>query len=91
MLHIVSQYLRQSALQYPNYPAFVDNKIKLTYTDVLNEAEKIAYYIVSHGLFKKPVAVMMDKSARNVVAFLGTAISGNYYSVIDSKMPQSRI
>lgn len=91
MLHIVSQYLRQSAIQYPNHPAFVDSKVTLTYTDVLNEAEKIAYYMVSHGLFKKPVAVMMDKSARNVVAFLGVAISGNYYSVIDGKMPQSRI
>lgn len=91
MLHIVSQYLRESALQYPGHPAFADNRITLTYMDALTEAEKIAFYMVSQGLFKKPVAVMMDKCARTVTAFLGIAMSGNYYSVIDDKMPQNRI
>ncbi len=91
MLHIVSQYLRQSACNYPDHPVFVDNRITLTYKEALSEAEKIAFYMVSHGMFKKPVAVMMEKGARNLTAFLGIAISGNYYAVIDDKMPQNRI
>lgn len=91
MLHVVTQYLRKSAELYPDYPALVDNKITLKYSDTLIEAEKIAFALISMKLFKKPIAVLMDKSARTVVAFLGVALSGNYYTVIDAKMPQNRI
>lgn len=91
MLHIVSQYLRRSAAQYPDYPAFVDSRITLNYRDVLEEAEKIASYLVVQGLFKKPISVLMEKGARAIAAFLGIAMSGNYYTVIDNKMPQNRL
>ena len=91
MLHIVTQYLRASADKYPENNVFVDNKISLTYRQALNEAEKIAGRLVQNELFKKPVAVLMDKGARNVAAFLGVAMSGNYYTVIDTKMPQNRV
>ena len=91
MLHIVTQYLKKSAENYPDHPAFVDNKISLSYQQALIEAERIANYLVSKGLFKKPVAVLMEKGARNIAAFLGVALSGNYYTVIDTKMPQNRV
>lgn len=90
MLHIVTQYLRKSAESFPNHPALVDQKICLTYSELLNEAEHIAFGLVSRNLFKKPIAVLMDKGARTVSAFLGVALSGNYYTVIDTKMPRSR-
>jgi len=91
MLHIVTQYLRKSAELYPDHLAFVDNKVSLSYRATLGEAEIIASNLVARCLFKKPIAVMMDKSARAVTAFLGVAMSGNYYTVIDTKMPQSRV
>lgn len=91
MLHIVSQYLRASAEKYPNHIALVDNKYSFTYQEGVIEAEKIAWSLVSRDLFKKPVAVLMDKSARNVIAFLGVAMSGNFYTVIDTKMPENRV
>ena len=91
MLHIVTQYLRESAENYPDHPALVDQKISLTYGTALDEAEHIASELVKRDLFKKPIAVMMDKGARTVSAFLGVALSGNYYTVIDTKMPQNRV
>lgn len=91
MLHIVTQYLRKSVELYPDYPALVDNKITLKYSDTLIEAEKIAFALTSMKLFKKPVAILMDKGARTVSAFLGVALSGNFYTVIDAKMPQNRV
>ena len=91
MLHIVTQYLRDSAKKYPDHPALVDQKVSLTYSNTLNEAECIAFELVTKELFKKPVAVLMEKGARTVSAFLGVALSGNYYTVIDMKMPQNRV
>lgn len=91
MLHIVTQYLRDSAKCYPDHPALVDSKLTLTYRDALEEAEKIASEMVHRKLFKAPVAVLMDKGARTVTAFLGVAMSGNFYTVIDTKMPQIRV
>ena len=91
MLHIISQYLRNSAEKYPDHYALVDNKISLTYWQTMKEAENVAFSLVSRYLFKKPVAVLMEKGARNVAAFLGVALSGNYYTVIDTKMPQNRV
>lgn len=91
MLHVVTQYLKESAEKYPNHPAFVDTKTCLSYQQALIEAERIANCLVSKELFKKPIAVLMEKGARNIAAFLGVALSGNYYTVIDTKMPQNRV
>ena len=91
MLHIVTQYLRDSVEKYPDYPAFVDQKNTLTYSETLVEAEHIAFDLVSRDLFKKPVAVMMDKGVGSISAFMGIALSGNYYTVIDTKMPKNRV
>ncbi len=78
MLHIVTQYLKKSATLYPNHLAFIDNKVTMTYEDTLLQAEKIAYKLSSSSLFKKPIAVLMDKGAATVVAFLGVALSGKH-------------
>ena len=91
MLHIVTDYLRKSAEKYPEHTAFIDNTLALTYKGLVDEAEKIAFELVSRKLFKKPIAIVMDKCSRTVAAFLGVALSGNYYTIIDTKMPQSRV
>lgn len=91
MLHIVSQYLRQSVEKYSEHVALIDQNNSLTYAKVLDEVEHIAIEIVDRNLFKKPIAVYMDKGARTVAAFLGIAISGCYYTVIDTKMPRNRV
>ena len=89
MLHNVSQYLRKAAESYPNQTALVDGQTSLTYYAYLESAEKIAYALREWE--KKPIAVMMDKGVKAVVSFLGTAMSGNFYSVLDNRMPSKRI
>lgn len=91
MLRVVTQYLRKSKELYPDSVAFVDRNTSLTYKDVFYRAELIALSLIEKGLFKKPIAVMMDKSVHAITTFLGVALSGNYYTVIDNKMPSNRI
>ena len=91
MFFSVSQYLRNSATLNPDGIAVSDGKAFISYKELLKIAEKIACSLVKQGSFKKPVAVMMEKSPATIAVFWGVAMSGNYYSVIDEKMPQNRI
>ena len=91
MAIIVSDYLRKSAEIYPDKAAVIDNKGPVTFSEWLQGAESIAGNLIEAGLFKKPVAVLMHKSSACMIVFLGVAMSGNYYSVLDEKMPEQRI
>lgn len=91
MLHTVTEYLRRSAKLYPDRTALVDGRGSVPYSVFLKEAEQVAGGLVQLKLFKSPVAVMMDKSAQAVIAFFGVALSGNFYTVIDTKMPEPRV
>ena len=91
MLHTVTQYLKESADKYPDYTALIDNAFTLTYNEILIKAECIAYALISRGYHNKPIAVQMNKCANSIVAFFGIALSGNFYTVIDNKMPLNRV
>ena len=91
MIRTVSDYLKESARLFPENTALKDNKRSITYETFLKEAEILAWQLTKKGLFKKPVAVFMDKGTEAVIAFLAVAMSGNYYTVIDTKMPKARV
>lgn len=84
-------YLSSTAQKYPNKPAYIDEYRTLDYKSVLRETYHIAYALISKKLFKKPVIIYLDKSVECIPAFFGVAHSGNFYSPIDTKMPQVRI
>lgn len=90
-IRIVTDYLDQSAMNYPNKVAFSDEKREITFQKVKEEAEKVALSIINKEFFKKPIAIFMDKQVECINAFLGVAYSGNFYTVLDTKMPMERI
>src|SRR5699024_10192130 len=47
--------------------------------------------MISAGIFKKPVAVYLEKSVQCIAAFMGAAYAGNFYSPLDTEMPLPRI
>ncbi len=90
-MHInVLSYLKSSVAKYPSDIALVDKNNTITYAEYDRASGMIAWYLIQKGLFKKPIAVLTEKSVNAVIAFLGVARSGNYYTVIDSKMPYER-
>lgn len=91
MLHAVSNYLRKTCMKYPEHIALVDEREQVSYASFIDKAERVAFYLINASFFKQPIAVMMDRSAGAVITFLGVALSGNFYTVIDTKMPNSRI
>lgn len=91
MLFRVTDYLHNSFSRFPERVALVDRFRRVDYSAYQREADSIAYTLIEMELFKQPVAVYMDKSVQTIVAFLGVAESGNFYTVIDTKMPAERI
>ncbi len=91
MIRVISEYLRTSAKHFPDKIVLVDKEKSIKYCEALETAENIAGNLITEGMFKQPIAVMMDKGADAVVVFWGVAVSGNFYTVIDTKMPDVRI
>lgn len=91
MVRIVTDYLDQTAKIYPNKVAFVDEKRSITFSQLQSESHHIAAKLIEIELFKKPVLVYLDKSVEVIAAFEGITYSGNFYSPLDTHMPEERI
>lgn len=63
----------------------------MTYSEFLNTAKAIGMDIAKSGVFKKPIAVIAERSVKNLAAMFGVLYSGNFYTVIDSEMPPERV
>ena len=90
MIKSVTDYLDSSARKYPDKVAFVDVHRSITFAELNNEAKKIAQYLMDKSLFKCPIIVHLDKSVECIASFMGIAYSGNFYTPIDTHMPQDR-
>lgn len=88
---LVTDYLDNAAKKFPGKYAFIDEKRKMTFGEVRDEAEKIAMSLIKKGFFKKPAAIFLNKQVECIPAFMGVAYSGNFYAVLDTKMPVARI
>ena len=91
MARIVTDYLEETVKRFGDKTAFEDPQESLTFSQVRDAARSIGQHLISLGFFQKPVAVYVDKSAACILAMLGVAYSGNFYTVIDTHMPAARI
>lgn len=91
MEKIVTEYLTKTAIRYPDKIAFEDEKRKMTYVQLQQEAYHAAYYFIKHGIIRKPVAVFMEKNIECIACFFGIAYSSNFYTVVDINAPIQRV
>lgn len=87
----VTDYLNRSVEKYPDKIAVQDSKRSLSFMEVQKEAMQLASFLSSKKLFKKPIAIFLEKSTECFSSIFGVAYSGNYYTIIDVKMPAERI
>lgn len=91
MKRIITDYLEETAKKFPDKLALTDGKRSLTFNELRIEAQKVATKLIKMKIFHKPAAIFFEQSVETVVCMLGAAYSGNFYTIIDSKMPASRI
>ncbi|MDN4066697.1 amino acid adenylation domain-containing protein [Paenibacillus vini] len=89
LLH--APFLRQAQLQ-PEKKAVITSEKTLTYQDLVQWASRIGHWLQTQGARPNQlVGILMEKGWEQVVAVLGTLISGAAYLPIDPKLPTERI
>lgn len=94
MYNSVICLLSEAARKYPERTAVEDNKKSLTYAEYNSISMGIgAYFIKAHNGCQQtePIAVILPKSHRNLLLFMGILYSGNAYVPLDDKMPVARL
>ena len=86
-----TEYLDRTAMRLPDKVAFRDDNRAITFRELQSEARRLAVPLVEAGIRRQPVIVYLEKSVECLPAFLGAAYSGNFYSPVDTKMPEERI
>ena len=87
----VTYWLDETAKRFPDKTAYADAKKEITFGELRRQARNIACELTEKGLFKKPVAVFLEKGVAVLTSFMGAAYSCNFYSPIDVDMPGSRV
>lgn len=87
----VTYWLDETAKRFPDKKAYVDETKEITFGELRKQARAIACELTGRGLFKKPVAIFLEKGVDVLISFMGAAYSCNFYSPIDVDMPGSRV
>lgn len=87
----VLEYLEHSAKRFPDKPAYVDAKNSYTFSQLEQAARSVGSALCRSVEKGSPVAVYMEKSAQQIVAFLGVVYAGAFYVPIDADMPAQRV
>ncbi len=77
-----TEYLTMAAEECPDKIAFADAHESMDYRRLQREAAAIGGFLASKGLYRKPVALVMQKSCRMMAAIYGVLYSGNYYTAL---------
>ena len=88
----VLEYLEASAARFPDKLAFVDEREEFTFSRLLDSARAMGCALAAlTPRYNAPVAVLTERTAASVAAFMGALCSGNFYVPIDSQMPLGRM
>ncbi len=87
----VLDYLTDTVERYPDKTAFADEETALSFRDLKNAIDSVGSALLHKGVTKEPILVYMNKSAKEIAAFMGVIAAGCFYVPIDSEMPAMRI
>ncbi len=85
----VIEYLEDSAKRFPRKIAFDDLKNKVSFSALYKYTQKIGTGLSQYN--HQPIAIFMDKSVECLEVMYGVIATGNFYTIIDTKMPIDRI
>lgn len=91
MIRSVLEFLETSERRFRDRCAYEDGEKSYTFAETGETARTIGSRIAALNAFQRPVAVLMEKSASMIVAFLGAVYGGCCYCPIDVTMPADRI
>lgn len=87
----VLEYLETSAARFPAKAAVIDEAGSLSYQELLQASQRIGSALALHSPARRPVPVLMEKSARTLCTFLGAAYAGCFYVLLNPELPHPRL
>lgn len=88
----ILQMLDNNIVQFPDKTAFREVNRDIRYIDFRNEARIIATVIAKKLQQRnRPVVIFLDKGISCLSCMFATLYSGNFYTIVDVKMPKERI
>ena len=91
MIRSVCDFLDNSALKFPNKIAFIEGQKSISYKDFNKITSAVASRILEFLIKKEPILIILPKGIDALISMFGVAKSGNFYSIIDEKMPRERV
>lgn len=83
--------IKERVKERPNKIAVTDEWNSYSFRDLENLSDAIAESITQLNIEKSPIAVLIPRSAKMLVTFLGILKSGNSYIPLDPEFPEKRI
>ena len=91
MVRLVTDYLDETVQRLPDKVAFCDERRSMSFAALQQEAKKTGAALAAYGWFRQPVALFFDKCVECIASELGVVYSGNFFSPLDTAMPEKRI
>ena len=91
MQNNVLNYLYDTAPKSPDKIAYSDGEVSLSFKQVYEQSRAVGSFLISRGVYKKPVVIFMRRGPKEIAAFLGTVAGGCFYVPVDEEMPVGRI
>ena len=93
MVTNILEYLERTAQRLHEKTALADDKLSLTFSQWLQQAEGIGTSIAqaTGSTIRRAVLVFVDRRIEGLVGAMGVVESGNFYVPIDCKMPFERV
>lgn len=87
----VLQFLEQTANNYNNKIAIIEEDEKCTYKELVENSKRVGTALSNHINLKEPVTVLMEKGIKTVYSFLGAIYAGGFYSLLNPELPNERL
>lgn len=87
----VLEYLENTVAHHKDAPAVDDGEICYSWQQLCDIAQSIGTAVYKKERCRKPVAVVMDKQADTLAAFLGIVYAGSFYVLVNPEYPNVRI
>ncbi len=87
----ILEFLEQTAKRLPDKTAFADVNASLTFSQLEKQSRSIGTALQRLSSPREPVVFFLEKSTLCVAGFLGAVYAGCFYTLIDPKLPASRV
>ncbi|ELU6580843.1 amino acid adenylation domain-containing protein [Campylobacter upsaliensis] len=95
MICHIDDFLQKSVKKFPQKMLFKEmGGVSITYKEFDDLSQKVATKLLNtlaKEPIQSPILIILPKSINTLISFFGVAKSGNFYTLLDEKMPLERI